>query len=87
MCQRREHLKYRAFAVSKGQESVSFSSTEESFPSPPRLAFVFTGQGAQWTGMAKDLLSLSGCFCNSINKLDRALKSLPDPPVWKIIGM
>ncbi|PGH03116.1 hypothetical protein AJ79_07443 [Helicocarpus griseus UAMH5409] len=84
MCQRREHLRYRAFAVAKGQESISFSSIEESFPSAPSLAFVFTGQGAQWTGMASDLLLFSECFRNSIDKLDRALQSLPDPPEWKI---
>ncbi|CAP96413.1 Pc21g15160 [Penicillium rubens Wisconsin 54-1255] len=84
MCQRREHLKYRAFAVVEGQGSISFSGIEESFPSSPRLAFVFTGQGAQWTGMANDLLLFSECFRNSINKLDRTLQCLPDPPEWKI---
>lgn len=87
MCQRREHLKYRAFAVVEGQGSISFSGIEESFPSSPRLAFVFTGQGAQWTGMANDLLLFSECFRNSINKLDRTLQCLPDPPEWKIAGM
>ncbi|KAJ5642948.1 uncharacterized protein N7484_005455 [Penicillium longicatenatum] len=87
MCQRREHLKYRAFAIADGRESVSFSSIEKSFPSTSRLAFVFTGQGAQWAGMAKDLYLLSQCFRNSVSKLDKALQSLPDPPEWKIIDL
>jgi acyl transferase domain-containing protein len=87
MCQRREHLKYRAFAVAEGQGSISFSGIEESFPSSPRLAFVFTGQGAQWAGMANDLLLFSECFRDTINELDRTLQCLPGPPEWKIAGM
>ncbi|OQE82653.1 hypothetical protein PENNAL_c0035G03199 [Penicillium nalgiovense] len=84
MCQRREHLKYRSFAVVEGQGSIPFSGIEESFPPSPSFAFVFTGQGAQWTGMANDLLFFSESFRNSINKLDKALQCLPDPPKWKI---
>lgn len=47
LSERRERLKYRAFCVSKGSEPLS-----ETAPAPCRnlnqIAFVFTGQGAQW---------------------------------------
>lgn len=47
LSERRERLKYRAFCVSNGSQPLS-----ETAPVPCRnlnqIAFVFTGQGAQW---------------------------------------
>jgi hypothetical protein len=47
LSERRERLKYRAFCVSNGSQLLS-----ETAPVPCRnlsqVAFVFTGQGAQW---------------------------------------
>lgn len=51
---------------------------------PPELAFVFTGQGAQWPGMGKELFDEFESFTRTIEKLDLVLQSLPDPPSWTI---
>jgi acyl transferase domain-containing protein len=37
---------------------------------------VFTGQGAQWFGMGRELITMSTCFKNSIMESDRSLRSI-----------
>nr|APX43990.1 polyketide synthase [Pestalotiopsis microspora] len=48
------------------------------------LAFVFTGQGAQWAGMGADLMDYSPKFLRSIRKLDLVPEHLHDGPDWSI---
>ncbi|KAK2603636.1 hypothetical protein QQS21_004217 [Conoideocrella luteorostrata] len=54
--------------------------------SPLPLAFVFTGQGAQYANMAKDLIDRDDCFKSSIRALDHVLQSLPSEhrPDWTL---
>ena len=40
-----------------------------------KIAFVFPGQGAQYTGMAKDFYEK---YAVSLKKLERAQESIPD---------
>lgn len=44
--------------------------------SNPRVTFVFTGQGAQWTGMGRELLQVESEFGNSLRKSDSILRGL-----------
>ncbi|KAK6210523.1 hypothetical protein LQW54_006131 [Pestalotiopsis sp. IQ-011] len=54
----------------------------EAFP----FGFVFTGQGAQYTNMAVELLSESQKFRDTIRGLDKVLQALPEPhsPSWTL---
>ncbi|KAF1930198.1 ketoacyl-synt-domain-containing protein [Didymella exigua CBS 183.55] len=49
----------------------------------PRILGVFTGQGAQWAGMASRLMEFSGTAA-LIDELERSLAELPDPPSWSL---
>ncbi|KAI8246120.1 Highly reducing polyketide synthase FUM1 [Colletotrichum sp. SAR 10_96] len=53
---------------------------------PPRVAFVFTGQGAQYAHMGYELLRDNSVFADSIRYLDQCLKTLPEAlaPKWTL---
>ncbi len=43
-----------------------------------RVAFVFPGQGAQWAGMARDLLAESAVFATAVDECEQALAPFVD---------
>ncbi|MGO4429628.1 acyltransferase domain-containing protein, partial [Streptomyces sp. MCAF7] len=49
---------------------------------PGRVAFVFPGQGAQWQGMALELLTSSPAFSERLRACDTALRPLTG---WSVI--
>ncbi|CAG9818816.1 unnamed protein product [Phaedon cochleariae] len=62
---------YRGYAVLKNQPIKEVMQvTGENRP----IVFIFSGMGAQWPGMAKELMQLD-CFRNSIRNCSDALKS------------
>lgn len=74
---RREHLPHRAFAiVNNGMiESVSTPVNLKS-AQKPNIVMVFTGQGAQWLQMGRELLQFNETFRSSIRSLDHYLQSM-----------
>lgn len=51
------------------------------------LAFVFTGQGAQWAQMGKELIEEFPTFRQSITQLDAILQHLPHPASFSILDV
>lgn len=57
---------------------------------PPRILGIFTGQGAQWAAMGRELYhgaSASGPFRAAIDDMQRSLDALPaaeDRPTWRL---
>ncbi|KAF2231041.1 PKSKA1 [Viridothelium virens] len=88
LSERRSRLYYRAFAVTHsskaqlGEESLIMGKQASS---PPRIGFVFTGQGAQWSQMGADLIKHFPLAKKTIQALDGVLKALPEPPHWSIL--
>ena len=82
---RREHLSQRAFCVTDGKLPLDISKVMKS-KSPSQITFVFTGQGAQWAGMGKELLEDSVDFRSAIRAMDKALARLSSAPPWTVEG-
>ncbi|KAI0097580.1 hypothetical protein GGR51DRAFT_540789 [Nemania sp. FL0031] len=72
-----------------GIESLKSSTRTATIPEvlPPRILGVFTGQGAQWATMGKDLYETSEPFRDSIDRMQDSLNSLPmdDRPNWTLV--
>ena len=83
LCTRREPLTHRAFCLSDG--SVPFQVPQfRQATQAPTIVFVFTGQGAQWPQMGKDLINENADFRETIKELDRVLQELEDGPPWSL---
>lgn len=52
----------------------------------PRLGFLFTGQGAQWSQMGKGLVDTFPLAKSTLKHLDDVLRALPSPPPWSLLG-
>lgn len=90
----RDHLRFKSFVVASTEAADGIqmadedlvgggsNSTAETLP----LAFVFTGQGAQYAGMASELLSQNVHFRSTIRELDAILQAQPAPykPSWTL---
>ncbi|KAL4934290.1 uncharacterized protein BDV17DRAFT_296996 [Aspergillus undulatus] len=78
--ERRTHLPWRTFAIAGPSDDLGalpdkFASATRSLTSP-NLALVFSGQGAQWYAMGRELLSAYPTFHESVQSACVYLKSL-----------
>ncbi|KAJ5683051.1 hypothetical protein N7462_006216 [Penicillium macrosclerotiorum] len=77
---RRTHLPWRTFAVARPSDNFNyvgerFSSACQSRESP-NLAMIFSGQGAQWYAMGRELLHMYPTFLQSIEEAGEYLRNL-----------
>ena len=75
---RRSLLPWRSFAVASSLEQLHDMQARLSKPvravTNPKLGFVFTGQGAQWAAMGRELMSFP-VFRNSIEEAEKHFHS------------
>ncbi|KAI0484820.1 hypothetical protein GGR56DRAFT_680577 [Xylariaceae sp. FL0804] len=51
---------------------------------PTEILGIFTGQGAQWATMGRELIQKSEMAASVIAKLEKSLADLPDGPEWSL---
>ena len=51
---------------------------------PPRIGFVFTGQGAQWYAMGRELIGVYPTFAATLHEADQHLRDMDCP--WSLLG-
>jgi hypothetical protein len=84
---RRDHLSHRGYLISDGKGSISgIQSSVPVITADRLLIFAFTGQGAQWAGMGRELLSNFGTFHRDIHAMDHILQGIESPIAWSIEG-
>ncbi|KAF4967219.1 hypothetical protein FSARC_5198 [Fusarium sarcochroum] len=67
-------------------EDAVLSIANQDVPSgqTPRILGVFTGQGAQWPTMGREILKSSSFARQLMASLEKSLASLPEPPTWTL---
>jgi len=88
--QRRSHFQWRAaipattsFELIEAMSSGNVTIGKES--EPLRLGFIFTGQGAQWWAMGRELYEQYPVFTASLDAADKCLAALGSE--WSLVGM
>lgn len=89
LCERRSHLQERGFLIATRdtlRDSLNINALHmvPQTASATSIAFVFTGQGAQWPQMGNELVHEFPLFRQTIEEMDSILQTLPDPPSWTI---
>ena len=88
--QRRSHFSWNAAVPAKNLTDLTAALSPEEIKfkrtlREPRLGFVFTGQGAQWYAMGRELISLYPVFREALEEADNALHELGAS--WSLIGL
>jgi acyl transferase domain-containing protein len=88
LSEKRSRLAWRSFAVASSLDQL-VQSLEQGLTKPvrsrrsPKIGFVFTGQGAQWYAMGRELLYYP-VFRGSLENADSAFRNLGS--TWLIVG-
>ncbi|KAK3986584.1 putative polyketide synthase protein [Cladorrhinum sp. PSN332] len=82
LCQRRSHLPWRVALVGASTNDLVGAINRvdikpvRALSYAPKLGFAYTGQGAQWYGMGRELLQAYPVFADTIRESDACLKRL-----------
>ena len=83
----REQLPHKAFAIVENGDFIENSGGLKPSQNAPAITVVFSGQGAQWPEMGKELILTDHGFREDILKMNQIIKSLRfHAPEWNLTG-
>ncbi|KAH4043321.1 hypothetical protein HBI56_213740 [Parastagonospora nodorum] len=88
LSERRSKLWHRGFITTHKADDLDENSffLAKKHAQAPRVGFVFTGQGAQWSQMGAQLLQFFPWTRSILEELDDVLQSQPSPPAWSLLA-
>ncbi|QKX62342.1 uncharacterized protein TRUGW13939_09501 [Talaromyces rugulosus] len=86
LSERRSQLWHRAILTTDTTNNLDDRafSLGKKLAHTPKVCLVFTGQGAQWPQMGKELLAKFPQTRDILTELDAVLQAQPDPPTWSL---
>jgi acyl transferase domain-containing protein len=81
----RDHLSHKAYCITDAQGLGELASMEK-VKQVPILNLVFTGQGASWQAMGKELIETIPSFREDISYMADVLTRIPHPPSWNLVN-
>lgn len=83
----RKTMSHKAYALLQdGNIAEEFSGLKSSRSVAPQIVMVFTGQGAQWAGMGRELIHRYVAFRQDLEAMEATLNTLAYPPEWSLMG-
>ncbi|KAI0972015.1 hypothetical protein F4678DRAFT_460844 [Xylaria arbuscula] len=89
LSERRTKFWHRGFITTQTTEIADMQEgwmVSKKSSQPPTIGFIFTGQGAQWSQMGKDLVHCFPWIREILQELDGVLHNLSHPPSWSLIN-
>jgi acyl transferase domain-containing protein/acyl carrier protein len=78
-------LRSRLIALARGADAMGVRTARVTRRDPPRIAFLFTGQGAQYAGMSQGLYDVSPVFRAALDRCAELLEPHLDRPLLEVL--
>ncbi|RKZ79614.1 MAG: non-ribosomal peptide synthetase, partial [Candidatus Parabeggiatoa sp. nov. 1] len=78
-------LREQLSAFNKSPRSIGFKGVLKSNHKPPKIAFLFTGQGSQYVGMGRELYETQPSFRQTLERCDDILRPYLEKPLIEVL--